>query len=367
MKKYLYLIIIVVLFNASCKHEKTIHPVFKNIVETVYASGFVLPESEYKVFALSNGIITEKKVRDGDSIAAGGIVYVVNNESQSAVLAAAQTAYNNAAVNLSNSSPLLNDLRLIIQNAATKLVNDSLNFIRYANLLKEDAVSKTTYDNAKLAYTISLNQKKSADERIIAAKNDLQLALTTAQSQLTAAKEGLNNYYIKSDSSGTVFQTFKEKGEAVRAGELMALLGKKRKRIIRLSVDQQDIDKIQIGQVALLKIDVTTDKIYTAHISMIYPVMNEGDQTFRVDAMLPDSVAMPYIHSSVEANIIIQKKEHILIIPRSVLIGEDSVRIKTASEKKSVQIKTGIMTLDDVEILSGIDENTEIVCTSVSN
>ena len=139
MKKILVLISILAVIISSCSHEKTIHPVYKNIVETVYASGFVLPENEYKVFALSNGTIIDKKIKDGDSVRAGDVLFVVNNEAQSALLSSAQTAYNNASLNISDASPLLNDLRLSVQNANTKYINDSINYIRYSNLLKEDA------------------------------------------------------------------------------------------------------------------------------------------------------------------------------------------------------------------------------------
>ncbi len=350
----------------SCSGKKVVHPEYKDIVEAVYASGTILPKDEYRVFALSNGIIIEKKVKDGDEIKAGQILYEVSNTTQTAMLNAAQTTVDNSEQNISGNSPVLNDLKLAMQSAEAKFLNDSMMYVRYANLLKESAVSKTIYDNAKLNYEISLNQKKSSQEKYLSTKNQLQLVLSNAKSQLAATEEGLNNYIIKSDSNGTVFQTFKEKGEAVRPGELIALLGKKNARIIRLSIDQQDISKVKTGQEVLLKTDVTGKNIYAAHVVRIYPVMKESDQSFRVDAVFPDSVVMPYVHSSVEANIIIEKKNHTLVIPRSLLVSEESVLVKTGKEIKTVPVKTGLMTLDDVEIISGIDENSELVLPSTN-
>ena len=354
------LVFLLLLFT-SCSREKTIRPQYKNIVETVYASGNILPQDEYKVFALSNGTIVEKKVKDGDEVKKGEILYVVSNSAQKAMLDAAQAAHQNAIRDVSENSPVLNDLELAMRSAEVKFQNDSLNFVRYSNLWKEQATNKAAYDNAKMSFDVSLNQKKSSEEKYHSTKNQLQITLGNAKSQLASAEETLGNFIIRSDSDGTVFQTFKEKGEAVHSGELVALMGKKNSRIIRLSIDQQDIDKIKTGQQVLLKTDVTGKTIYQATVSQIYPVMNEADQTFRVDAFFSDSVTMPYVHSSVEANILIQKKDHALILPRNLLISDDSVMVKAGGKNKTVAVKTGIMTLDDAEIISGVDENSDVV------
>ena len=89
--------------------------------------------------------------------------------------------------------------------------------------------------------------------------------------------------------------------------------------------------------------------------------MNEIDQTFRVDAIFSDSTDQHYIHSSVEANIIIQKKSNVLIIPRLALTTSDSVQIKEDGKVKTVGVKTGIRTLNDVEITEGLNETSNIV------
>jgi hypothetical protein len=106
---------------------------------------------------------------------------------------------------------------------------------------------------------------------------------------------------------------------------------------------------------------MTGNNIFHAVISRLYPVMNEGDQTFRVDAAFSDSVERPFIHSSVEANIIIQKKDKVLVIPSNSLIADDSVQVMQHGKQKTVWVRTGIHTLDEVEILQGLDEASEVI------
>jgi len=231
-------------------------------------------------------------------------------------------------------------------------------------LMASEIGTQNNLDNAYTSYTISQNLRKSAEEKYYSAVNDLIANLHNTQSQLTNARTELENYFIRSNTNGTVYQTFKEQGEAVRNNDAVALLGKSQNRIIRLSVDQQDIDKIQAGQQVLLKTDVTASTIYKANVKKIYPVMNEADQTFRVDAVFADTTIQPYIHSSVEANIIIQKKELALIIPKDALTAADSVRVIQNAKRKTVAVRTGISTLDQVEILQGLDESSLVVMPS---
>ena len=359
MKHFIYFLL--PLIYSCSKSGSTVNPMRKDIIETVYASGKIISENEYHVYALSNGVVKEKSVKEGDTVSKNQVLYMISNEAPTARMDAAKSNFDNAQSNASPQSRILNDLQFSLQNAGLKFKNDSLNYFRLKNLQDQNATSKISVDNAYTVYEISLNQKKSAEEKYRAAINDLNVALQNAKSQLANARSDLDNYFIRTESEGTVFQLLKEAGEAVRAGEVVALIGASSKRIIRLAVDQQDIDKIKTGQQVLLKTDVGGNTIFHATVSTIYPVMNEIDQTFRVDAVFSDSTLQRYIHSSVEANIIIREKNHALIIPRNALVTADSVRIKKDGKIKTVFVATGIHTLDDVEIIKGVDESSEIV------
>ena len=88
---------------------------------------------------------------------------------------------------------------------------------------------------------------------------------------------------------------------------------------------------------------------------------DESDQTFRIDAEFPDSLSMQFVHITVESNIMIQEKKNTLVIPRKLLMKGDSVNIKNNGNATIIPVKTGILTLDDAEIVSGLDENAELI------
>lgn len=360
MTRVLFLAAVLLLF-IGCGGNNIVHPERKNIIETVYASGKIMADSEYTVYALNPGTIVKKLVNEGDHVEKSQVIYVINNSAPAAKLDAANMTYGKAKEDLSNSSRVLADLKIVMQNADLKFSNDSLQYVRLKALWNQGVGTKSALDNAELQYRMSQNNKKSGREKYYSTVNDLNVSLKNAQSQVATAQNDLNNYIIRAERPGTVYQMLKEKGEAVRANDPLALLGKSSDRIIRLAVDQEDIDRVKVGQQVLLKTDASGDKIYQAKVLRIYPAMNEADQTFRVDAAFTGNDTQPYIHTSVEANIIIQKKQQALVIPGQMLLTGDSVKIKDGGQVKTVHVQTGIHTLNDVEILEGLNEQSNLV------
>src|SRR5205807_10133495 len=118
----------------SCKNGNSIHPQRKDIIETVYASGKIMADSEYTVYALNAGTVIKKLVKEGDIVNKNQVLYIINNTAPKARLDAANVAYNNARQNLSSNSRVLSDLKIAMQNADIKFSNDSLQYTRLKNL-----------------------------------------------------------------------------------------------------------------------------------------------------------------------------------------------------------------------------------------
>jgi multidrug efflux pump subunit AcrA (membrane-fusion protein) len=359
-------LIAVVLFTfVSCNKTKTIKPERKAITEAVYASGFLMPKNEYKVFSLSDGYIVSKNKEGGDEVKRGEEIYRVQNDASGAKLGASLSALELAKLNASETSPVLLDLKNKIKSAEAKFKNDSLNYARYKNMFEAQAITKTQYDQAALAYEVSGNDLKSAYENFKRTKEQLQVELKNAESVVAASNLDYGNYSIRSVMDGMVYETYKDVGEAVRRTELVALVGEKGAKILQLSVDQQDIDKVKTGQEVIVKMDITGSKIYKAKVTKIYPAMNQQDQSFKVEAEFTENYEMNFVHTSVEANIIIAHKDNALVIPKNVIQAGDEVEVKGIGLNKKVKIKRGLENLELVEILQGIGDSDEVVIPKV--
>lgn len=319
---------------SACTRPQQVHLFKKDIVETVYASGKITSADEYSLFAFSSGAIRRKLVKDGDTVRKGQLIYIVEHDAAGKKYEAAITNYRHSAVNLFETSPLLNDLRLAVQNAEIKLTNDSLTYFRWKNLWEDGIGTRSNLDNAWSNFQMSINLRKSAAEKLASALHDAQLAMSNAGSQLESSRKELNDYLISSDRDGVVYQTLKEAGEGVRAGEPVALIGTVGQRIIRLAVDQEDINKVHPGQKVVLKTDLTGAVVFEARITKMYPTMNEADQTFRADAEFTGDKPPPFIHSSVEANIIIRVRPAARVLQRTAMADDDSVWVLIKGKEK---------------------------------
>jgi len=344
----------------GCRRVAVVHAERKELIETVYASGKVVPDEEFSLAALCTGRIVRKRVRDGDTVQKGQLLFEISSEDARRRAAAAAGTYGIAAADLGDGGPRLRNLALAMQNASLRLQNDSLVYWRWKRLWDENIGTKNNLDNCRVSYELARNEKKIAEEQYRAALNELRVTRNTARWQLSAVQKELADYSIRSDREGVVYQTFKEEGEAVRLNEVVALVGSCGRPLLRLAVDQQDIARVSMGQTVLVQADAAGGRVLQATVYRIYPVMNETDQTFRVDARFTGGEAISFIHSSVEANIVIQRKAGCLVLPRAALAAADSVRIEERGKVRMAVVRTGISTLDDVEILSGIDEHTAV-------
>jgi HlyD family secretion protein len=360
VNRYFSIYIFSLLF-IGCGSKNTLHPARKDIVETVYASGKVTGDGEYNICSLTSGTIVKKLVRDGDHVSKGRILFIIRSEAPMAKLEAAESTFLNASENAGGKSIVLENLKLEMHNAALKFTNDSLQYTRLKNLFDQDIGTRSNLDLAYTAYRMSENQKKSAEQMFFSKRQDLNITKQNAKSQMITAKSDFDKNYIRSEKEGIVYQTLKEEGDALRSGDAIALLGSQNKVLIRLAVDQQDVRLIKTGQLILFKTDVTGNVIHKARVMQIYPLMNESDQTFRVDATPDQGSVQSFIHASVEANILIRKSKSAVVIPRSVLSEGNTVMILRNGKTLQVIVQTGIEAMDEIEVIKGILITDELI------
>jgi HlyD family secretion protein len=330
------------------------NPEQKPLMEAVYASGFVVSKNEYQVFAQAEGYVVETVAPEGTDVKKGDVIFNLESQQQNARYRMAKEAYDMASSNYRNGSPVLSELEAAVRSAKTKAQYDSANFARYNNLLKENATPRADYDRIKLVFENSKNDLLLYGSRYDKVKNQLLLELKNAENQWKIASEESGRYSVRSEIDGRVYKTLKEKGELVRRNEAVAILGSGDAFYLRLSVDEMDIRKVKEGQEIFVKIDAFADHVFQATVSKVHPLVDSREQSLRVDADFTKPLVDGFSGLAVETNIVIQKKERALVIPKSLLLTGDSVFIQTRDGSRKVKIKKGIETLDEVEVLEGL-------------
>jgi HlyD family secretion protein len=358
MKKIAILLLAVL---GACAKKEAVTPQVKPLMEAVYASGFVVSDDEYQVFSQADGAVAEILAPEGAEVKVGDGLLILESPQQDARYRLAKETFDLAKVNRSAQSPVLTEVENVLKSTRSKYQLDSLNFTRFANLLKANATTRAEYDRAKLTHDNAKNELLSAQKRVERTRNDLELTYQQAESQLKIAAEESGNYMARSKISGMVFRITKEKGELVRRGELIAVVGKKEKFHLQLSVDELDVARLKEGQAMVVRIDAYPDQLFHGKVTKVFPLIDVRQQSLRVEASLDENLPGWFSGLAVEANIIIQQKEKALVLPKALLLTGDSVWISTEEGDRKIKVKRGIETLEEVEILEGLTEKTELV------
>ena len=224
-----------------------------------------------------------------------------------------------------------------------------------------EATTRIEFDRALLAYKLSKNEYKTLKERYQKTRNQLALEYQNAKSQYEISSKDASYTSVNSDMEGLLYETYKKQGEAVRRNDPVAFIGSEKNMYLQLWIDEEDVLKIQTGQEAVISIDMYKGKTFKAKISKIYPVLSAENQSIRVDAVFEDEFPALVSGASAEANIVVHKKEKALAIPKTYLIGQDSVKVKTENGTEFRKIQTGMSTVDFIEVLSGLDTNSIIL------
>ena len=350
------------LLNLTCKRSTDgTSPTYRELTEAVYASGNVYPRNEYTVTADAAGILQKRLINEGDSIRQNQLLFVLESVAEEARQQAAASAYRQARANLGADSPVLAELEAQIRNARTRLANDSINYNRYRELYGQNATSKAELERAELNYTLSRNNFRAQTNTLLRSRDQIRLDVANNRSQLIVSEVAGRNTRIRSFVNGKVYDVLKEPGEVVRVSDQLALVGSGTQLFAQLAIDESDFGRLRVGQDVVVKADVYPDKTFKAKVSKIYPKLNRTDQSFRVDAEFMGEQPASYYGLTVEANVIISQNKHVLTIPKSYLIGNDSVWIDQNGRKQKVKILKGAENFDLVEVKRGLTKKDKLI------
>jgi RND family efflux transporter MFP subunit len=327
-----------------------------NITESVYASGVIKAANQYQVFATVNGIINTIFVTEGDEVIKGTPLLSVVNEisninAENARLAA---SYNDYGANKSK----LSELKVNIDFAKNKWLVDSSLYNRQLILWNQQVGSQVEIEQRKLAYENSRALYLSALLKYEELKRQLNFMSQQSKNNLQISLQQNKDFIVKSEVDGKVYSILKEKGEMVTPQMALAIVGSKNSFKVELQVDEYDIVRLKKGQLVLLSLDSYKGEVFEAVIEKINPLMNERTKSFLVEAKFTKTPPVLYPNLTVEANVVIQTKNNILTLPRSLVSDDGFVTTKSGGK---VAVKIGLKDYERVEILSGITADDEII------
>lgn len=352
MKKFTTLTL--VLLFLSCGKNEEVKPLRQDIQELVFASGQLEWDDSYNVIAQTDGVLGKVVFEVGQPVSKGMVIASIDNKVNEVNAESAQEQLVISNQNVTANAPALLQLEQNIQFAQSKYLQDKKQAERYERLQQNNIGSKVEYENAQLAAKNSLTNLKALQKQYDVLKQQAQQQLIASRAQLKSNKvlQGYNSVVVA--ESGTVVKKFKNQGDYVKKGDIIATIGNQQKVEAVLNVDENSIGKIKLGQTVYVKLNTEKSKVYNGKVTEILSAFDVQSQSFICKVTFNEPLAQSLFGTQLEANILVAEKKNALLIPRNYMGFGNKVNVKGKDE--NVILKIGIISTDYVEVLDGLSE-----------
>lgn len=384
-----------------------------SIIEKVSASGMIQPEKEVKISPDVPGEIIELNVNEGDSVVQGQLLIKIRPDNYQSAVARMRANLNQQKANHIEAQARYSRAKAQFELAETA-------FKRSQDLYKEKVVSISDFQQAEAEYKVAEQDLESAKQNVEAAKYMVQ----SAAASLKEANENLSLTNVYAPVSGTVSKLSVEQGERVvgtsqMAGTEMLRVADLTQMEVRVDVNENDIIRVSVGDTASIDVDAYSH-LNKKFKGVVTAIANTANDKTSPDAVTEFEVRIRILNESIKdviegkrksspfrpgmtasVDITTQRKDGVLAVPISAVTmrdpnakneeneenkpeGEENegaqavsnvtqtpqveettlkevVFINDGGKAKMVVVETGISDYDNIEILSGLPENAEII------
>jgi PAS domain S-box-containing protein len=370
----------------------------QTLTDSISLKGTLKPIQVVNITSPFSGMVREKYFEYGQAVSKGQLLLKLDRTETEVKYREAKTAYIEAQEKLKELDNWMNGNEMAkAQQSVTrsKLTLDGHNktFQETERLFKKEIVSATEYatakqqaTSAKMDYDASLRElqlikeKGEGQNRYIA-----KLKLENAHQKLQDLENQLRRSEITAPVSGTVLSPemagdkdkkgkIADRGVTFSQGDILLSIGNTEGLSMTAEVDELEVLKIKIDQEVRITVDAFGEAIKgrVAHISS-QAVKAEGGKKAASFEVTSDMGSLPAglreklrLGMSANMEIMLLNKPNVMLLPIQAVLVEGKDRIVTVRDKvtqslKKVKVETGITTIDNVEITSGLKAGDEVV------
>ena len=314
------------------------------IVDKALATGQIVPRQEIQVKSQISGIVKNCFAEVGDRVEAGQPLFTI----------------------IPDPTPMeLNEVERKVQLAEINFAKAKLDHERNQQLTADGILSQEQADSARKSFDQARIELEMARER---------LALTK-EGKITRAVGGVDSV-IRSPASGTVLQRHVNPGDPVvpltsyQAGTPLMTMADMGTILFKGTVDEIDVGKLKEGMPVRIKVGALPDNAVTGRLVRIAPkaIEKEGSTLFDVEVAIEDAGAATLRAGySANADIIIQEKKDVLLLPERLITFEKETAFvelppsEPKAEPAKKEIKVGLSDGLNTEVLEGLAEGEEVV------
>ncbi len=222
-------------------------------------------------------------------------------------------------------------------------------------------------------------ESKSADKLLRTYKDTMEKAQETlegAKSKLESTENTYDNYTITAPISGKVITKTVKAGDKITKSSsgstTLAVIYDMSGYTFKMSVDELDVKSVKVGQEVNITADAVPGKTFSGTVTNVSleSSTSNGVTNYPVTITLNDGMDELLPGMNVDGVIILDKAADVLAVPADALMRGNQVYVKDDSMKepqgnipagfRAVEVTTGLINDDYVEITSGLEENQEV-------
>jgi RND family efflux transporter MFP subunit len=183
--------------------------------------------------------------------------------------------------------------------------------------------------------------------------------LRQIQALISVQMERIKDYVITAPIDGVVLRRDGEVGEIAEVGQILFRVGVLRPLQVVAEVNEEDIPRVVLGQLALLRTDAFPGQRLEGKVRELTPMGDSVAKTYRIRIALPDDTPLKP-GMSVEANVVTREKPNALLVPADAVQGT-AVYVVEGDRMRRKNVEIGIRGTRAVEILSGLRTDERVV------
>lgn len=343
-----------------------------DLEQHVIASGRVRVVTRIQISTKTSGRAVSVPVVEGQRVRAGDLLVQLDD-------AEAQAAVSQAKASVSQATGRVEQLRRVgaivtteaSRQAATNLGRAEADLARVENLAASGIVARVDLDEARRAVEIAQAQQNAAEaQRTAAAPRGADLgivlsALAESQAELAGATVRLEQTRLVAPADGTILIRTVEPGYTVQPGSTLLEMAADGETQLVIEPDERNLAWIRLGQKTRASADAYPREIFDAEVSYIAPAIDPQRGSVEVRVRVPNPPRFLRPDMTVSVDLTVASKARALTVASDAVRGAATaapwVLAVDGGRIARRNVTLGIRGQGQTEILSGLDEGTEVV------
>jgi multidrug efflux pump subunit AcrA (membrane-fusion protein) len=337
------------------------------IARFIRVTGSLTPEEQADVAAETAGRVISTPVERGSRVSAGTELIRLSSVETDASLKEAEANAAQIEARLALDATGTFDVNKVpeVANARASLSLAQADFDRIEKLLAERVVSQAEYDQRKTAVEATRQQLESAKN---GAQQQYQ-ALQAARARVSLARKAVGDTIVRAPFAGVVGQRMVSTGDYVTKGTKVAEVVSFTPLRVQLTVPEQFVSEVGVGQPVSLAVDAYAGRIFTGTVRYVSPSLRADQRALIIEAVVPNEKAELKPGMFATAQIQQANKTTAVLVPVpavQTLGGTSRVYVVTGDHVEERIVTTGQKLDDLIEIVNGLKTGEQVATANVS-